>query len=142
MSCFPTASKRPRWRPRENSRGGWREVLVQGKRVVSGWVAAFLIAGETEPSGETEKIRESAKRGLRLPISTWETKDGVVYELDVPGVSEKEFDVYIEAVEPTAKRAAATGTTKAFFIIFYPCLLLETKTQRYKYPDIGGDCYR
>jgi len=50
----------------------------------------------TEPSGETEKIRESATRGLRLPISTWETKDGVVYELDVPGVSEKAFDVYIE----------------------------------------------
>ncbi len=50
----------------------------------------------TEPSGETEKIRESAIRGLRLPISTWETKVGVVYELDVPGVSEKEFDVYIE----------------------------------------------
>lgn len=42
-----------------DSRGGWREVLVQGKRVVGGWVAAFLIAGETEPSGETDPQRRA-----------------------------------------------------------------------------------
>ena len=49
-----------------------------------------------QPSGESDTLQKAVQRGLRFPISTWETKDGVVYELDIPGISETGFDVYIE----------------------------------------------
>lgn len=88
--------KRPVTRERRRAAATPSHVVQTVHESAHSGFSGLLQVLNTEPSGETEKIRVAAKRGLRLPISTWETKDGVIYELDVPGVSEKEFDVYIE----------------------------------------------